>query len=133
MLYDDKFILNKDEIIDGIEKKIQDEKREINMQELDKRPLFKGSKTFNILIDAWSETEEALSEATKVLKSLGISSYPSSKEQLLAADRLLNEYKGSNFDNIGEFILWVIKNHEQEAEKLAGDIRILKAHRTRLL
>ena len=121
LLYGDKFILNKDEIIDGIEK-IQDNKLEINMQKLDKRPPFKGSQIFNILIDVLSETKEALSEAAEVLKSLGISIYPSSKEQLLAADRLLNKYKGSNFDNIGDFILWVIKNHEQEAEKLAGDI-----------
>jgi len=123
LLYGDKFILNKDEIIDGIKKKIQDEKRKINMQKLDKRPPFKGSPAFNILRDAWFETEEALSKATEVLKSLGISIYPSSKEQLLAADLLLNKYKESKFDTIGEFILVVIKNHKQEAKNLANMVR----------
>jgi len=123
LLYGDKFILNKDEIIDEIEKKIQDEKREINRQKLGKRALFKSNQTFQILIDALSETEEALSKAAEVLKSLGISIYPSSKEQLLAADHLLNEYKESKFDNIGEFILWVIKNHKQEAKNLADRVR----------
>jgi len=126
LLYGDKFILSKDEIIDGIEKKIRDKKLEISWQKLDmntpEMQRFKGSPIFEIAMEVMSSIREAFSKTNEVLKSLGIPSYPSSKEQLLAADLLLNEYKGSNFDNIGNFILLAIKNHEQEAEKLAGDI-----------
>ena len=116
LLYDDKFILSKGEIIDRIEKKIQDKKLEINRQKLDRNT--QGMQQFEI----FKIIGEVLSKTKEELSSLGIPSYPPSKDQLLAADLLLNEYKESNFDDIGKFISWVIKNHEQEAEKLAGDI-----------
>jgi len=145
LLYGDKFILSKDEIIKVIKKRIQDERPEINRQKLDRNTpemqQFKGNPIFEIFRgvlsdsdkaelfedqEVMSEAQEALSKTSKVLKKikkiLDIPRDPTPDEQLLAADLLLTEYEKSNFDNIGKFILWVIKNHEQEAEKLAGDI-----------
>jgi len=136
LLYSDKFILSKDEIIDGIKKRIQEERREIDGQKPDRNTpeiqQFKGNS--RVLSDAEeaelseakkseSEARNLLLETGKVVKeNLDIPRDPTPDEQLWAADLLLNEYKESNFDNIGDFILWVIKNHEQEAEKLAGEI-----------
>jgi len=143
LLYGDKFILSKDEIIKGIKKRIQDERPEINKQKLDKNPetrQFEKNSIFKIIKEVrLSEAEKAeLSEAQKVVseakklffetgkvvkENLDIPSYPTIYEQFWAADLLLNKYKESKFDTIGEFILWVIKNHKQEAKNLADMVR----------